>query len=47
MNKAEETVKLFRERALTCATAESCTGGGIGALITSVAGSSIVYLVVS
>ncbi len=44
MNKAEETVKLFRERALTCATAESCTGGGIGALITSVAGSSIVYL---
>jgi PncC family amidohydrolase len=44
MNKAEEMVESFRSRNLTCATAESCTGGGIGALITSVAGSSSVYL---
>lgn len=44
MNRAEETVETFRARALTCATAESCTGGGIGAMITSVAGSSSVYL---
>lgn len=44
MNKAGEMVEFFRSRHLTCATAESCTGGGIGALITSVAGSSSVYL---
>ena len=44
MNGAERLVETFRGRSLTCATAESCTGGGIGALITSVAGSSSVYL---
>lgn len=32
------------ERGLTCATAESCTGGGIGAALTSVSGSSAWYL---
>lgn len=33
----------LRARGLTCATAESCTGGGIGAALTAVPGSSAVY----
>lgn len=41
---AATLVELLRARGLTCATAESCTGGGIGSAITSVAGSSDVFL---
>jgi len=37
-------VALLVDRALTLATAESCTGGLIGKMITDVAGSSAVYL---
>lgn len=44
MKQAETLVALLEARGLKCATAESCTGGGIGAAITSVAGSSAVYL---
>lgn len=40
---AENLVALLRARGMTCATAESCTGGGVGALVTSVAGSSDVF----
>jgi nicotinamide-nucleotide amidase len=36
-------VRLFAERGLTVATAESCTGGIIGQRITSVSGASSVY----
>ncbi len=36
-------VRLFSERGLTVATAESCTGGMLGQRITSVSGSSAVY----
>ena len=43
MNTAERLVALLAERRMTCATAESCTGGGIGAAITAVPGSSAVY----
>ncbi len=35
---------ISRLRGKTLATAESCTGGGIGAALTSVSGSSAVYL---
>lgn len=41
---AEIVLDLLRERALTLATAESCTGGLVGARITAVPGSSDVYL---
>lgn len=44
MNIAEKLVALLEAKSLTCATAESCTGGGVGAAITAVAGSSAVYL---
>lgn len=37
-------VKRMRKLGLTLATAESITGGGLGELITSVAGSSEIYL---
>lgn len=37
-------IDALRERKLTLATAESCTGGMVGARITSIAGSSDVYL---
>ncbi len=37
-------MQLLSAQGLTCATAESCTGGGIGRSITAVAGSSAVYL---
>ncbi len=39
----EAVVKLLKERQLTVATAESCTGGNLAHLITSIAGSSAVY----
>ncbi len=42
-NLAAELVALLKERGLTLATAESCTGGLIGAEITSVPGASEVY----
>ena len=41
---AENLVSLLRARGLTCATAESCTGGGVGSAITAVPGSSDVFL---
>lgn len=44
MTVAERLVELLRSRGLKCATAESCTGGGIGSAITAVPGSSDVYL---
>lgn len=37
-------VSALSAKGLTCATAESCTGGGVGSAITSVAGSSAVFL---
>lgn len=37
---AEEINLLLREKKMTLATAESCSGGGIAALITSIPGSS-------
>ena len=44
MKQAETLVELLKARGLTCATAESCTGGGIGSAITAVPGASEVYL---
>ena len=43
MTTAEKLVKTLVDRKLTCATAESCTGGGVGHAITGVAGSSAVF----
>ena len=40
---AEKLVKALIAKKLTCATAESCTGGGVGYAITGVAGSSAVF----
>ncbi|MCP4072842.1 MAG: CinA family protein [Hyphomicrobiales bacterium] len=40
---AEMTVERFRAAGFRCATVESCTGGLISALITSVPGSSDIY----
>ena len=40
---AGRLVALLSSRGLVCATAESCTGGGVGSAITSVAGSSCVF----
>ena len=40
---AENLVELLKARGLTCATAESCTGGGVGSAITAVPGSSAVF----
>jgi nicotinamide-nucleotide amidase len=42
VRKAEALVALYTERRLTIATAESCTGGLIAGLITSIPGSSAV-----
>ena len=44
MTTAEKLVKTLIDRNLTCATAESCTGGGVGYAITAVAGSSAVFM---
>jgi len=44
MTTAEELVKRLAESGKTCGTAESCTGGGVGSAITSVPGSSAVFL---
>lgn len=44
MTVAEKLVATLMARHLTCATAESCTGGGVGSAITAVAGSSAVFL---
>ena len=41
---ASDVVAAFREKGLTLATAESCTGGGVGHAVTAVSGSSSVYL---
>ena len=43
MTTAEKLVKTLIDRNLTCATAESCTGGGVGNAITAVPGSSAVF----
>ena len=40
---AEKLIKTLIAKKLTCATAESCTGGGVGYAITGVAGSSAVF----
>lgn len=42
--QAKNLVELLKANGKTCATAESCTGGMIGSLITAVPGSSDVYL---
>ena len=44
MTNAETLVAELKKRRLTCATAESCTGGGVGALITGASGASEVFL---
>ena len=43
MTVAEKLVELLKAKELTCATAESCTGGGVGSAITAVPGSSAVF----
>ena len=43
MTTAEKLVKVLTEKKMTCATAESCTGGGVGYTITGVSGSSAVF----
>ena len=43
MRQAETLVALLKARGMTCATAESCTGGGVGSAITAVPGASAVY----
>ena len=43
MTTAEKLVKVLAEKRMTCATAESCTGGGAGYAITAVPGSSAVF----
>ncbi len=42
-NKSEAVVKALNQKELTVATAESCTGGLISSLITSVSGASAVF----
>jgi len=41
--KSEEVVKKLRDKKISLATAESCTGGMLGKLITSVPGASEIY----
>ena len=43
MTTAEKLVTVLTEKKMTCATAESCTGGGVGYTITSVSGASAVF----
>jgi len=43
MTTAEKLVRTLTEKKMTCATAESCTGGGVGYTITGVSGSSAVF----
>ena len=43
MTTAERLVKVLAEKKMTCATTESCTGGGVGHAITAVSGSSAVF----
>ena len=43
MSTAEKLVEVLAAKKLTCATAESCTGGGVGYAITSVSGASAVF----
>ena len=43
MTTAERLVRKLAEKGLTCATAESCTGGGVGSAITAISGSSAVF----
>ena len=42
-NKARELYSVLKQRGLTISTAESCTGGMIGAALTSVSGMSECY----
>ena len=42
-HSANELISLLREKGLVLATAESCTGGMIGEILTSVPGASEVY----
>ena len=44
MTTAEKLVKALIDKKLTCATAESCTGGGVGYAVTGVPGSSAVFM---
>jgi len=44
LSQAKTLVELLRARGMTCATAESCTGGGVGSAITAVPGSSEAFL---
>lgn len=41
---AAAAIQALKSRGLTLATAESLTGGGLGAVLTSVPGSSVVYV---
>ncbi|MBE1236732.1 nicotinamide-nucleotide amidohydrolase family protein [Phaeovibrio sulfidiphilus] len=41
--QASAVLDMLRDQALTCATAESCTGGMVAAALTAVAGSSDVF----
>ncbi len=43
MTTAEKLVRVLTEKKMTCATAESCTGGGVGYAITGVSGASAVF----
>lgn len=43
LNNAEQVLQQLRARKLTLATAESCTGGLLSALLTEIAGSSDVF----